>query len=299
MASGIFCWAFLKHFDQQAGDFVRAIWAAQDLLAGRNPYARPFQLYPLTAAVFAFPFLRLALPVAGGIFYGLSSGLLAFGISQQGYHRLLVFLAYPYWSGLMTAQWPTLILASAFLPLLLPACLAKPQVGLPVFLTRASRWGLAASAALLAVSLALMPTWPLAWIHNFANYPRYFPLFVIPGPLIALALLRRRDPDARFLLLCAIMPERYFYDAFTLWCIPKSRRETVWTVFFSWIPGIWRWHYFPHSYEQIGVWEVLFMYFPMLVVILLRPDSGGRRAKKEKIESAERSSAATAAELHG
>ena len=79
--------------------------------------------------------------MAGALFYGLSSALLAFGISRHGYHRLLVFLAYPYWGGLLAVQWSTLIFASAFFPLLLPVTMAKPQLGLPVALTNLSRPG--------------------------------------------------------------------------------------------------------------------------------------------------------------
>ena len=203
-------------------------------------------------------------------FRRISSALLAFGLSREGYHRLLIFLAYPYWAGILTAQWPPLIMASAFFPFLLPATLAKPQIGLPVVLTHLSRRGVLACIAVLLLSLAIMPRWPMLWMANAGHYERFIPLLVFPGWLLALALLRYSDRDALLLLLMAIMPQRWFYDTLILWLIPKTRRAIVWTVFFSWVPGIWRWYHIPHSYVQVGRWTVCFIYLPMLVVVLSR-----------------------------
>ncbi len=170
----------------------------------------------------------------------------------------------------MAGQWTPLIMASAFFPFLLPTTLVKPQLGLPVFLTRARRRGIAACMIVIAVSLAVMPSWPMLWIAQLAHYNRFVPLLVWPGPLLLLALLRYRDRDAILLLLAACMPQRWFYDGFLLWLIPKTRREIVWTVFFSWGVGIWRWYHIPHSWPEVGRWTVVFIYLPMLVVVLCR-----------------------------
>jgi hypothetical protein len=270
VASGCFCWLLLTHLQLGAADFTWAIRAAQDLLAHRNPYAAPMQFYPLPAAIFGLPFVWMRPEIAAGVFYGGSSALLAFGLSREGYHRLLIFLAYPYWAGILTAQWPPLMMASALFPLLLPATLVKPQIGLPVALTHLTRRGALACVVVLVLSLAVMPKWPMLWIANASHYERFIPLLILPGFLIALALLRYRDRDALLLLLMAVMPQRWFYDTFILWLIPKTRRAIVWTVFFSWAPGIWRWRHTPHSYVEVGRWTVCFIYLPMLVVVLGR-----------------------------
>jgi hypothetical protein len=270
LASGGFCWFLLRHFNLGAADFNWAIWAAQDLLAHRNPYLRPGQLYPLPVAIFGLPFVWTRPEVAAGAFYGISSALMALGLSRKGYRYLLVFLAYPYWAGLMAGQWTPLIMASAFFPVLLPATLVKPQLGLPVFLTHASRRGILACIIVGAVSLAVMPSWPTLWIAQLGHYNRFVPLLVWPGPLLMLAILRYRDRDAVLLLLAACMPQRWFYDGFLLWLIPKTRREIVWTVFLSWVVGIWRWYHIPHSWLEVGRWTVVFIYLPMLVVVLCR-----------------------------
>src|SRR5258708_19680169 len=83
--------------------------------------------------------------------------LLALGLSRYGYHRLLVFLAYPYWAGIIAAQWTPLIVASAFFPLLLPATLAKPQLGIPIALAPPPCPRLLASPILLSPPLLFLP----------------------------------------------------------------------------------------------------------------------------------------------
>jgi len=270
LASGGYCWFLLGHLHLGAADFNWAIWAAQDLLAHRNPYARPGQLYPLPAAIFGLPFAWTKPEVAAGAFYGISSALLALGLSRNGYRRLLVFFAYPYWAGLMVGQWTPLIMASAFFPIVLPTTLVKPQLGLPVFLTHASRRGLLACILVGAVSLAALPSWPMLWITQLGHYNRFVPLLIWPGPLLLLAILRYRNRDAILLLLAACMPQRWFYDGFLLWLIPKTRREIVWTAFFSWGAGIWRWYHIPHGWPEVGRWAIMFIYLPMLVVVLCR-----------------------------
>jgi hypothetical protein len=276
IASGAFCWFLMRHFHQGAGDFRWALHLAQNLLARRNPYDTPLEQYPLTAAFFALPFVRLWPELAAALFWGISSSLLAFGLSRHGYSRLLIFLAYPYWVGMLFVQWSPIIAAGAFFPLLFPVTIAKPQVGLPVFLTRLSRRGLWACAVVVLASLVLMPNWPWAWLRQTHNYEHFIPLLVLPGPLLLLALVRYRDRDALFLLLSALMPQRWFFDAFVLWLIPRSRREILWTVLLSWGAGIWRWYHIPHSFTEIGRYTVVFLYLPMLAVILLRKTSATR-----------------------
>ncbi|HEY6337793.1 MAG TPA: hypothetical protein VIW68_04810 [Candidatus Sulfotelmatobacter sp.] len=270
LASGVFCWFLMVHFQQDAADFRWALRLARSILARQNPYNTPLEQYPLPAAFFALPFLRLAPEVAAGLFWGFSSALLAFGLTRNGYGRLRIFLAYPFWAGILTVQWSPIIAASAFFPLLLPVTMAKPQIGLPVFLTHLSRRGVMACALLLAATFAVMPDWPVLWLRQTANYEFFVPLLVLPGPLLLLALLRYRDRDAWLLFLAALMPQRWFFDAFILWLIPKSRREITWTVFFSWGAGIWRWYHFHYTSTQVGRWVVIFLYLPMLIVVLLR-----------------------------
>jgi hypothetical protein len=270
LASGAFCWFLMKRLHQDAADFRWALHLAQRLLARQNPYDTPLEQYPLTAGLFALPLVRLQPEIAAGFFYGLSSALLAFGLTRQSYRGLMIFLAYPYWAGLLTAQWSPIIAASSFFPLLLPITMAKPQIGLPILLTRASRRGVLACVMVGAISLAVMPKWPLLWIAQMGHYQHFIPLLVLPGPLLLLALWCYRDRDAILLLVAACMPQRWFFDSFILWLIPKSRREILLTVLFSWGAGIWRWYHVPHSFTEVGRWTVVLIYLPMLAVVLWR-----------------------------
>ena len=270
LATGVFCWFLMVHFRQNAADFRWAIRAARALLARKNPYDTPLEQYPMTAALFGLPFVWMRPEVAAGVFWGISSALLAFGLTRHGYHRLLVFLAYPYWAGILTVQWSPLIAASAFFPLLLPATMAKPQVGLPVALTHLSRRGVLACLVFGLVTLILMPRWPWLWVRQLGNYQYFVPLLVLPGPLLLLALWRCRDRDAWLLVLASIMPQRWFFDSLILWLIPKSRRELVLTVGLSWGAGIWRWYHVPHNFNEVGRWAVVFIFLPMLGLLLWR-----------------------------
>jgi hypothetical protein len=270
IGSGAFCWFLLTHFQQGAADFTWAIRLARSLLARQNPYDTRLEQYPLTAAFFGLPFVRMRPELAAASFFGLSSGLLAFGLTRESYQRLLVFLAFPYWAALLTAQWSPLVAASAFFPLLLPVTMAKPQIGLPVFLTHLTRRGVIACAVLGLLSLVLMPKWPLWWFRQFGYYEHFTPIVIVPGFLLLLTLLRWRDRDSILLLLSALVPQRWFFDSFILWLIPKSRKEILVTALFSWGTGIMRWYHSPQSFHEVGRWTVIFVYLPMLTVVLLR-----------------------------
>jgi hypothetical protein len=270
IVTGTFCYFLLCRTQQGAGDFIWAIHLAQRLLGGQNPYDTKYEQYPLTAALFALPFVRMRPEIAAGTFYGLGSALLAFGLTRTSYHRLLVFLAYPYWVGLLFVQWSTMITASAFFPLLGAVAMAKPQVGLPIFLAHFNRRRFWSCVVVVVLSLLLLPTWPRSWVGQLGFYRHFFAIAILPGPLILLALLRYRDRDAWLLILNSFMPQRWFFDAFTLWLIPKSRWELLFTVAFSWCSGIWRWYHPGATVAQGGRWIVLTIYLPMLAIILLR-----------------------------
>jgi hypothetical protein len=273
IVSGVLCWTFLHHFRLGGADFNWPHRAARALSSGKDPYANtPVGTipYPLPAALAALPFVPFSPEIAGALFFGISSGLLALGLIRHGSERLLIFLAYPYWAALMTAQWTPLIMCTAFFPLAFAFCFAKPQIGLPLALTHLSRNGVIAGAALLLASFVLRPHWLLEWIPQLHGYQHFVPLLVLPGPLLALALWRWRDHDALLLLCTCAMPQRWFYDSFLLWLIPKTRRSILATVACSWVIGIWRWYHVPLTTQQVGLWCVLGFYVPMLVVILVR-----------------------------
>ena len=279
-ASALWCWAILSRNHQGAADFQWAIRLAQHLLTGQAPYDTPLEQYPPAAALLGLPFVRLPGEIAGALFFGVSSGLLAFGLTRTGYTRLLIFFAYPYWAAMITVQWSPLVAASAFFWWLAPVALMKPNISLPVFLSNLSRRAFLACGIVLAVSLALTLRWYGEWPRQLGNYDHFFPAAIFPGILILLALFKLRDglhnKDALLLILASVVPQRWFYDAFILWLIPKSRREIIFTVAASWPVALLRWYGAPNM-TQVGRWSVFGFYLPMLAVILLRDE--GIRAR--------------------
>lgn len=286
MVSATLCWLVLTNFQRDGGDFTWAVRAARDLLAGRDPYNHPFHEYaipyPLPAAFVGLPFAGLPDELAGALFFGISSALLAFGLTKHGYGRLLIFLAYPYWDALLCVQWSPLIMAAAFLPALLPIVLVKPHIALPVALTHLNRRGIILSAIVAAASIAVLPNWPLHWLSQLGSYQRFFPVLLIPGPLLLLALLRYREQDARLLVLAALMPQRWIYDSFILWLVPKQPRAILVTAVLSWGSWLWR-SFFPfHTIEQVGTTVVICCYIPMLGAVLARRRAAEQHAGQDQ-----------------
>ncbi len=291
LASTVLCYYNLVQRDQLASDFTWPWRGAMRLLHGENPYDDP-QLsplypypfdaplyYPLPALLVALPFTVLPAELAGALFFGISSGLLAYGISRQGLHHLPLFLSAPFYVAAVVAQWSPLITAAAFLPVLLPVTLAKPNVGLPIILTFPHRRGLLLTGAVLGLSLLIMPSWPLDWLANVTSSHQQYriPLAVLPGPLLLLALIRWREREARLLLLFSVIPQRlWFYDQLSLWLIARSFREGLLLSAASWI-GYWTWRLLPDgnlrlgtSPETAGPWVVACIYLPALLMLLFR-----------------------------
>ena len=257
------------------GDMLWALVAATDLRTGADPYGRPFgpqwTPYPLPAALLALPFSFLPFAVAGGLFFGLSCGVLAFCLTKTGYGRLWIFLATPFLLCLFWAQWTPLIMSAAFVPALLPVVLIKPHIALPVALTHLTRTGIYCCVAVALLSLIVYPTWPVVWFSQLGAFQRFFPVAVWPvGPLLLLAALRWRDKDAQLLLLASLLPQRHFYDAFLLWLIPKNWKEALPTAVFSFGAWIWKTRHPQMESPEVGLVSVLFFFLPMLAIVLLR-----------------------------
>jgi len=293
LASGLLSYARLCQRGHLAGDFQFPLTAARAVLAGHNPYevmqqqhdSYPFDsgfFYPLPAALVAIPFCWLDPYVAGALFFGLSSGLLAFGLSKEGWHRFPIFLSAPFYVSASVTQWGPLLIASVFLNWPAYAFLAcKPTVGLVPFLFRPSRHGLLAATLITTASILILPSWPLWWLHTILlqGGPRYVvPLLMPGGFLLGLALLSWRAPQGRVLLATAVIPRHVFwYDSLFLWLIPENWKQTLglsiasWIGYLGWLatlPAIPRDDFAEHVTSC--PWQIAFLYLPALVLVLWR-----------------------------
>ena len=254
---------------------------ASQILQGNDPYgpACQFQRWlgiggelhtanPLTTAMVMLPFVSagLDLHAASALILGLSYALLAGALFWGGgLHRLLLLLALPSISALWKSQWSPLLLATALLPACLPLTLIKPHMGLPIALTRMTRWRAVGCVAFLGITLAWDPTWPLRWLPQTRTHDGYVPLLTVSGSLLLLGLWRWRDPDMRYLLLCALVPQKPWYDGVVLGAVLRTRNEVrVWIVC-SWIS--------PFVGGSLPFWwgsELIWLYVPVCIMLLAR-----------------------------
>lgn len=295
LAIGLFAGLLAFAFHSRPGaapDFIYPWMAARSLIAGVNPYgalpggmAAPFQaplLYPLTAALVAVPVAWLSLPLAVAVFMGISAFLLAYAVSRESWDRLLLFASAPFILAIALGQWSPLVTAAA----LLPACgflaIAKPNIGLALFIYRPSRAALVGCAVLLALSLLVLPSWPRDWLHSLSldrqSGTHRAPITTPLGPVLALALLRWRRPEARLLLAMACVPQLlFFYDQLPLMLMPDSRRQHYALI----LPGsiafiVWM-LVGRESAEgpKVAEWCVMAgIYLPCLIMVLRRSNEG-------------------------
>jgi hypothetical protein len=304
LLSAVICYVRLTWRAQMAADFTWPWRAAQFLIEGQNPYSAiqpvgeyPFQTYfyyPLPAALAALPFAWLPPYLAGALFFGLSSGLLAYAVSRDGWRRMTIFLSAPYWVALGVAQWSPLIVAATLLPCLGGLLLCKPNIGLAGFLYRPDLTNLVMMVVFGSFSLLVLPTWPIDWLTITRSLQGHYPpIFILPlGPLLILSIIRWRSPNGRLLLALSIFPQLlFFYDQLPLWLIPATLVESLVYCGLSWVAYLgWRWVGIDPTTGAILTQPTGFIlgliYLPALLMILLpagyRRDLWGRLLLKSK-----------------
>ena len=268
------------------GDFLYWFTAADALRRGVDPYsvipaADParFQTgfyYPLPALLVTLPFVALPYALAGSLFVALSSGLLAYGVARDGAHRLFLFASAPFIIAARSGQWSIVLAAAAAIPALGFLAAVKPNLGVATFLYRPTRWLVAGSLALVALSFAVRPTWLGEWMAAVGGVQsRVVPILTPVGPLLLLAATRWRRREARLFLGLACVPQApWFYDQLVLWLVPATAVESMtytlvsqlalaaWIVFRTADPGQGAW------------WLAAALYLPPLVMVLRRPNAG-------------------------
>ncbi len=272
IVSGLVCYFIQVRYGRGAGDLGYVMRLFNDLIHGTDPYSFPVSItpmsYPLTAALAVAPFTLLPAEVAAGTFFGLSSALFVIALTHRGqWWPLLTLLSFIYWQSLFVVQWSPLLYTVAIYPMLLPITLCKPTLGLPIALTRLTRRRFIACAVFGAVSLLILPTWPIGWLNHQADPAQYVPpLLTLPfGPLLFLSLARFRDRRAWFLLILSAMPQRLWYDMLLVFLIPQTPRQLIALVLGSWI-ALWLWLWlFP---ALAGTLVVLLIYLPAVAFVL-------------------------------
>ncbi|AMY12277.1 hypothetical protein LuPra_05550 [Luteitalea pratensis] len=268
-------------------DFTQLWHAARGLVEGRNPYdvvgpgkafPWPFPLlYPGPAVLVSVPFSVMPLRWACALFVGLSAATLAWGLSEErgAPYRWFVFASAGAASVVRTAQWAPLMMATALLPSMGWALACKPSIGTALFMAYPSWRKFWMSAALACGSLLLMPRWPLDWLAALPSaYHMTAPISHVTagGPLILLALLRWRRPEARLLVALGCIPHTTMvYETLPLFLVPKRWSEAGWLVVASWIVlSRDRQMDYLQLMHMRAWWITLLMYIPCVVMVLRR-----------------------------
>lgn len=278
-----------------ASDFTYHWLAGRAWLAGLSPYKTlttggvhnlaSGYLYPFPAVLVTLPFVAWLNPIyAASVFMGLSAALLAWGITAEGFGRLASLAGIPFLWAATAGQLSILVTASVLIPGLGWLAFLKPNLALALAFYRPSRSMFIGGAIALALSLIAFPLWPMEWRHVMQSriHQNYIsPISFIGGPLLLLAALRWKRPEARLLLVMACIPQSLlFYDQLPLILVAKSRTESMMLVIAGTLGYLISTYYVaPHVTPAAarlvyGPTVLISLYLPALILVLLRPNEG-------------------------
>jgi hypothetical protein len=276
-------------------DFGQSWFGAQALVHGANPYGLvgpglqyewPWKLYyPATSFVIALPLAFLPELAATFLFIAVSSALLAYAVTENGYQRLPLFLSWPFMVAALAGQWSPILAAAILLPSLAWVLIAKPNIGLAVLASTSSmrllKVAVLGGLAITAVSIALYPGWPAEWLASVRSQQHIgAPITRIGGFGVLLALLRWRRPEARLIVALACVPQtNNWYEGLPLLLVAQTYRETLALSLISILGYVLPPYVMTARNEveynaQVGALMVALLYLPATLVVLRRPNQG-------------------------
>jgi hypothetical protein len=304
LAAVLYVWWYYAHAAPSAWSDFDQLWlAARALVSGKDPYAEvaarfPWPLYyPLPAVLLALPVAVLPMAGARVVFAGVTAGLGVWAILRYRPHAWPWLCSVPFIYAVQRGQWAPALLAAALIPGGLPGMLlaVKPNVAGAIFAFRPSRAALVGGGAIVLVSLALQPSWPAAWLGAIRVSPHIrAPVLLPSGFLLALALLRWRDPGARLLGVLAFVPQtRALYEVLPLGLVARTRRQALVQALLAnvlaltttrhWTAGALQLHpggvdlYDPAKFDRSWFPILLFGYLPALWLVLAPAPVSQRR----------------------
>jgi len=273
---------------------VDQLWhAAAALRGGGDPYAavgpdRPFRwdwplVYPLPAVLVTLPLTLVPVAAARVVFSAIAAAVLGWATGPRVRTHWPMLLSASFIIAASRTQWAPLLLAAAWVPGLALFVAAKPNVGLAALAAlprKALAVALAGPVVLTATAFLIQPGWVIAWRDAIRYAPHIQPAVqVLPfGPLLLLAAARWRRPDARLLLVLALVPHTpSLYDLLLLFFACRTLRESLvlgvlthvlyWGIVFAGPFGT-----FNEYAATLGRLAVISVYLPVLVAVLLRPN---------------------------
>jgi hypothetical protein len=289
-------------------DLEQVWFAARSILAGVNPYPLvgpglalnwPFPLlYPLPAAVIAIPFAPLSIGVATVLFSALGGFALAWALMEYGYGPLFGFFSMPVRAACEGVQWSPLFAAAVVLPPMGLLFVAKPTVGAAIFFARPSRWAFVGAIVFGGIAFLLQPTWVAYWLDAIARnnahwaptIPYRAPITFVGGPLVLLALLRWRRPEARLVAAMVCVPQTLvLYDVVPLFLVPRTFWQAAGLVAASHVGHFWVRQHLPLGYHEslnyalVGQAMIWSLFLPCTLLVLRRANEGNIAPWLERI----------------
>lgn len=273
------------------------IWYGSDmLLHGQNPYALigpgrhvdlpSYMYYPAPALVAVIPFTVLSVESAGAAFIFISSALLAYGITSDGWYGLPVIASIPFMNAARLGQWSILLTAGLFLPWVAFLSAAKPQTALPVLAGASSRrtmfFAITGVVVLSAAAFILFPGWIPAWLSQLSTSEDFKPpLFSVGGAFIALVLLRWKRPEAWIVFTSACVPQTWYpYNALILLTVAWTYREACVLSLLSSVAWLAAYYFAPAGMRSPATQTlfravmIAFCFLPATIVVLRRSNTG-------------------------
>jgi hypothetical protein len=272
----------------RSNDFDFLWYCARALLAGDDPYTvahttSPWPLYyPLPAVLLAVPLALLPLSAARLLWQLLLAGAFTWAMAKRGPYALWALLSGAAIYALLMGQITPLLVAGAVIPVLSWVLPLKPNSGLALFAGYPSRAAAIGGLAVVILSLAVLPRWPLEWLRAVRDSPHIVAPIQRPfGWVLLLAALRWRRPEARMLLALAVIPQNLLlHETVALALVPASALEMGVYVAGTWFALLYTmWLPMPVApdIEPLirALWPVLLaaVYLPALFLVLRRPNA--------------------------
>jgi hypothetical protein len=185
----------------------------------------------LPAIVLAVPFAPLPLRWADPLWVGLTVAAFAFALLKTNrVPALLGLLSMAGTTTMQLGQWPPLLCAGALMPATFGFVLAaKPTIAAALWAAFPSWRSVLAAGAFTIATVIWWPGWPREWFALLPAVPHMTPpVMRWGGPLILIALIQWRQPEARLLVALACVPQTpSFYEALPLFLISRTWTESI------------------------------------------------------------------------
>lgn len=298
--AAVICWLAYRLPPPSTSDFEPVWIGARALFSGLDPYAvvptagtRYPLYYPIPALLVGLPFGALPFEAARALWAGVSTAVFVLAALRYRRGLLTALLSANLLNAVVQGQWSPLLTAAAVLPAISWVWAAKPSIGAALFVAYPGRRALIGCLVVVAISLAIFPTWPWRWLEALRETNHVAPIMRPGGIVLLLALIRWREAEGRLLAALACVPQTIgLYETLPLFLIPRTRWQGYALAALSYAAAFGQAIAVPRlpdtSWEAMNAarWPFIFLllYLPALLILLL-PASRRREESGDVVQS--------------